>query len=85
MWSGPICESADVFARARDLPPLQAEDLVAFAGAGAYGAVMASDYNSRPLAAEILVDGRRFAVVRPRHRAVRAFRARSTAAMAGSD
>jgi diaminopimelate decarboxylase len=63
---GPICESADVFARARELPPLHAQDLVAFAGAGAYGAVMASDYNSRPLAAEILVEDRRFAVVRPR-------------------
>jgi diaminopimelate decarboxylase len=63
---GPICESADVFARARELPPLQPQDLVAFAGAGAYGAVMASDYNSRPLAAEILVEDRRFAVVRPR-------------------
>jgi diaminopimelate decarboxylase len=63
---GPICESADVFARDRELPPLQAQDLVAFSGAGAYGAVMASDYNSRPVAAEILVEAQRFAVVRPR-------------------
>ncbi|MGH6897304.1 MAG: diaminopimelate decarboxylase [Geminicoccaceae bacterium] len=63
---GPICESTDVFARARDLPPLGAGDLVAFAGAGAYGAVMASDYNSRPQAAEVMVEGTRFAVVRPR-------------------
>ena len=63
---GPICESADIFARAREMPPLYAQDLVAFAGAGAYGAVMASDYNSRPLAAEILVEDQRFAVVRPR-------------------
>jgi diaminopimelate decarboxylase len=63
---GPICESADVLARARELPPLQAQDLVAIAGAGAYGAVMASDYNSRSLAAEILVEDERFAVVRPR-------------------
>jgi diaminopimelate decarboxylase len=63
---GPICESADIFARAREMPPLHAQDLVAFAGAGAYGAVMASDYNSRPLAAEILVEDQRFAVVRPR-------------------
>ncbi len=63
---GPICESADVFARERELPPLHAEDLVAFTGAGAYGAVMASDYNSRPLAAEVLVEDQRFAVVRPR-------------------
>jgi diaminopimelate decarboxylase len=63
---GPICESADVFARARELPPLSAGDLVALTGAGAYGAVMASDYNSRPIAAEVLVEGGRFAVVRPR-------------------
>ena len=63
---GPICESSDIFARGRHLPPLEAEDLVAFLGAGAYGAVMASDYNARPLAAEVLVDGDRFSVVRPR-------------------
>jgi diaminopimelate decarboxylase len=63
---GPICESADVFARARELPPLQGQDLVAFASAGAYGAVMASDYNSRPVAAEVLVDDDKFAVVKPR-------------------
>ena len=63
---GPICESADVFARARELPPLAAGDLVALIGAGAYGAVMASDYNSRPIAAEVLVRGGSFAVVRPR-------------------
>jgi diaminopimelate decarboxylase len=63
---GPICESSDVFARARLVPPLEADDRVAFCGAGAYGAVMASDYNSRPRAAEVLVDGRRWAVVRPR-------------------
>jgi diaminopimelate decarboxylase len=63
---GPICESSDVFARSRALPPLAAGDLVALTGAGAYGAVMASDYNSRPSAAEVLVDGGRFAVVRRR-------------------
>lgn len=63
---GPICETTDIFARGRDLPPLGAEDLVVFTGAGAYCAVMASDYNSRPLAAEVLVEGARFAVVRPR-------------------
>jgi diaminopimelate decarboxylase len=67
--AGPICESTDVFARDRLLPPLRAGDLVAFTGAGAYGAVMASDYNSRPRAAEILVDGDRFAVVKPRREA----------------
>jgi diaminopimelate decarboxylase len=63
---GPICESADVFSARRALPPLRAGDLVAFTGAGAYGAVMASDYNSRPAAAEVLVEGDRFAVVKRR-------------------
>jgi diaminopimelate decarboxylase len=63
---GPICESTDIFARARDLTPLGAGDLVVFSGAGAYGAVMASDYNSRPQAAEVMVEGSRWAVVKPR-------------------
>lgn len=63
---GPICESTDIFARDRLLPPMQAGDLVAFMGAGAYGAVLASEYNSRPLVPEVLVDGDRWAVVRAR-------------------
>ena len=63
---GPVCETGDTFARDRVLPPLQAGDLVAFTGAGAYGAVMAGEYNSRPLVPEVLVDGDRWAVVRPR-------------------
>ncbi len=63
---GPICESSDVFARARRLPPLKADDLVAFSCAGAYGAVMASGYNSRPAAAEVLVENGQFAIVKPR-------------------
>ena len=63
---GPICESTDIFARDRMLPPLEAGDLVAFMGAGAYGAVLASEYNSRPLVPEVLVDGERWAVVRAR-------------------
>lgn len=63
---GPICESTDIFARDRMLPPLQAGDLVAFMGAGAYGAVLASEYNSRALVPEVLVDGERWAVVRAR-------------------
>ncbi len=63
---GPVCETGDTFARDRALPPLEAEDLVAFTGAGAYGAVMASEYNSRPLVPEILVDGDRWALIRPR-------------------
>ncbi len=63
---GPICETGDTFARDRDLPPLQAGDLVVFTGAGAYGAVMSSEYNTRPLVPEVLVDGDRWAVIRPR-------------------
>jgi diaminopimelate decarboxylase len=63
---GPICETGDLFARQRLLPPIPADALVAFATAGAYGAVMASTYNGRPLIPEVLVDGDRFAVVRRR-------------------
>jgi diaminopimelate decarboxylase len=63
---GPICETGDLFARERPLPPLAAGDLVAFAEAGAYGAVMASDYNSRPWAAEVMVNGGRWVLVKPR-------------------
>ncbi len=63
---GPVCESGDTFAKQRNLPPRQAGDLVAFRSAGAYGAVMASEYNSRPLIPEVLVDGHQFAVIRPR-------------------
>jgi diaminopimelate decarboxylase len=63
---GPVCETGDTFAVARPMPPLGAGDLVAFRSAGAYGAVMASEYNSRPLVPEILVTGHHFAVVRTR-------------------
>ena len=63
---GPVCETGDTFARARDLPPLGPGDLLAFRSAGAYGAVMASEYNSRPLVPEVLVSGDQFAVVRAR-------------------
>jgi diaminopimelate decarboxylase len=63
---GPVCETADTFTRDRPLPPLEAGDLVAFMTAGAYGAVMASEYNSRPLAPEVLVRGADFAVIRER-------------------
>lgn len=66
---GPICESTDMLARGRPLPPLAPGDLVAFATAGAYGAVMASGYNTRPGAAEVLVDGGRWAVITPRRSA----------------
>lgn len=63
---GPICESSDVFGRDRELPLLQVDDLVAVLDAGAYGAVMASNYNRRVLAAEVLVDGDRWSTVRRR-------------------
>jgi diaminopimelate decarboxylase len=63
---GPVCETGDTFAKQRNLPPLGAGDLVAFRSAGAYGAVMASEYNSRPLIPEVLVDGDHFAVIRAR-------------------
>jgi diaminopimelate decarboxylase len=63
---GPVCESGDTFARDRPLPSLEAGDLVAFFSSGAYGAVMASEYNSRPLVPEVLVQGDAFAVVRAR-------------------
>jgi diaminopimelate decarboxylase len=63
---GPVCESGDTFAQDRPLPPLMAGDLVAFMTAGAYGAVMASEYNTRPLTPEVLVRGGDFAVIRRR-------------------
>ena len=63
---GPICESGDYLAQNRDLALLAAGDLVMVRSAGAYGAVMASTYNSRPLVPEVMVDGTRFAVTRPR-------------------
>ena len=63
---GPVCETADLFARDRDLPEAKGSDLMAIMTAGAYGAVMASAYNIRPPAAEILVHGRQWSIVRPR-------------------
>ena len=63
---GPICETGDRFAEQRPLPPVKPGDLVAFATAGAYGSVMSSTYNTRLPAAEVLVRGDRFDVVRPR-------------------
>ncbi len=61
---GPICETGDLFASGRPMPPLEADDLLAIRTAGAYCAVMASTYNSRPLVPEVLVNGDTFAVVR---------------------
>ncbi len=63
---GPVCESGDTFAKGREMPVVKADDLVAFRSAGAYGAVMSSEYNSRPMIPEVLVDGDQFAVIRPR-------------------
>ena len=63
---GPVCESGDTFAKERMMPPLKADDLVAFRSAGAYGAVMSSEYNTRPLIPEVLVKGDQYAVIRAR-------------------
>jgi diaminopimelate decarboxylase len=63
---GPVCESGDTFTRQRMMPHLLDGDMIAFRSAGAYGAVMSSEYNSRPLIPEVLVDGDQFAVIRPR-------------------
>ncbi|SOB94498.1 diaminopimelate decarboxylase [Rhodobacter maris] len=63
---GPVCETGDTFAKGREITPLSPGDLVAFRSAGAYGAVMASEYNSRPLIPEVLVEGDHFAVIRQR-------------------
>ncbi|MCO5793492.1 MAG: diaminopimelate decarboxylase [Blastomonas sp.] len=60
---GPVCESGDTFAMGRDIDTVVAGDLAVFRTAGAYGATMASSYNSRGIVAEVLVDGDRFAVV----------------------
>ncbi len=63
---GPICESSDIFARQRSLPPLKKGDLVALLDAGAYGTVMSSTYNSRPLTAQVMIEGGRKAIIRRR-------------------
>lgn len=63
---GPVCESGDYLAQNRKMPPVKAGDLIAVMTAGAYGAVQAGTYNSRLLVPEVLVNGDRFAIVRPR-------------------
>ena len=63
---GPVCETGDYLARGRTIPGVKEGDLLAVMSAGAYGAVMASTYNSRALIPEVLVDGDRFHVIRPR-------------------
>jgi len=63
---GPVCESGDFLAKDRELPSVEEGDLLAVMSAGAYGFAMASNYNARPRAAEVLVDGEKFSVVRRR-------------------
>jgi len=63
---GPVCESGDFFAQDREMPELRAGDLLAVMSAGAYGFVMASNYNSRPLPAEALVREDKLALIRKR-------------------
>ena len=63
---GPVCETADFFARDRDLPQFGPDDLLVIMTAGAYGAVLSSSYNARALVPEVLVHGGRWSVVRPR-------------------
>jgi diaminopimelate decarboxylase len=63
---GPVCESGDFLAHHRDLPPVQPDDLLAVGCAGAYGFTMASNYNARPRAAEIIVEGDIYRLARRR-------------------
>ena len=63
---GPVCESGDTFARSRSLPPLAPDAIVAILDTGAYGAVMSSTYNARPMAAEVWVDHGRWSIIRDR-------------------
>lgn len=63
---GPVCETGDTFATAREMDEVEAGDLVMFRTAGAYAAAMSNGYNSRPLTPEVLVNGDRWAIVRPR-------------------
>ncbi len=63
---GPVCETGDFFARNRELPAVEEGDLLAILDAGAYGMSLASNYNTRPRAAEVLVDGTRHKLIRKR-------------------
>jgi len=63
---GPVCETGDTFARGRSLPQLQADDLLVFHTAGAYGSAQASQYNTRPLVPEVMVNGNDFEIIRER-------------------
>ena len=63
---GPVCETGDTFAKKRTMPKLTESDLVAFRSAGAYGAVMSSEYNTRPLIPEVMVNKNEFSIIRKR-------------------
>jgi diaminopimelate decarboxylase len=63
---GPVCETGDYLALERDIPAVSAGELIAVMSAGAYGAVQAGTYNTRPLIPEVLVDGDKFAIIRKR-------------------
>ncbi len=63
---GPVCESADTFTKDRDMPEMKQGDFAVIRSAGAYGASMASNYNTRPLAAEVMTRDGKYAVIRPR-------------------
>ena len=63
---GPVCETGDFFALERPVPPVRRGDVLAILSAGAYGTTMAGTYNTRPLPAEVVVEGERIAVARPR-------------------
>ena len=76
---GPICESGDFLARDRAMPPYAAGDLLAVMSAGAYGFSMSSNYNTRPRAAEVMVSGSRFEIVRERETVRDVFRDERTA------
>ncbi|HEX5634743.1 MAG TPA: diaminopimelate decarboxylase, partial [Gemmatimonadales bacterium] len=71
---GPVCETGDFLALDRELPPLEPGDLVAVLGAGAYGFAMASNYNTRPLPAEVIVDRGTAWLARPRQAVEELFR-----------
>ena len=63
---GPVCESGDTFTKGREMPRLESGDLIVLHSAGAYGASQASQYNTRPLIPEVLVNGDEYAIIRPR-------------------
>lgn len=74
---GPVCETGDFFARDRAMPPFEPGDLVALMSAGAYGFSMASNYNSRPRPAEVMVKGEQFSIIRARETAEELFKGES--------